>query len=96
MLDAEQRLDAFEQRVRYRSRRMPCTANQFTDQWLIVVAQEFLNSTSWPDADTPEDLVRRLRERRSLKSTKTRQRKTALRKKREAVQAARDLQGKLL
>lgn len=96
MLSAEQRLDAFEKQVAFRSRHLPKKVNRFSDQWLIPVAQDFLNSTCWPDADTPEGLVARLRERRALKGTTTKKKNATTRRKKLADQAAKDRQGSLL
>lgn len=96
MLTAEQRLDAFEERLAFRTRKLPKSVNRFSDQWLIPIAQDFLNSTSWTEADTPEGLVARLRERRALKARATKEKNTAARKKKLAEQAARDSQSSLL
>ena len=96
MLNAEQRLDAFEKQVAYRSRNLPRKVNRFSNQWLIPVAQDFLNSTSWPEADTAEGLVERLRERRAQKIKARKEKNAAARKKKLLDQAARDLQGLLL
>lgn len=96
MLSAEQRLDAFEERVTFRSRKLPKNVNRFSNQWLISIAQDFLNSTSWTEADTPEGLVARLRERRALKAKATKEKNAAARRRMLSAQAARDAQGTLL
>lgn len=97
MLNAEQRLDAFEKHLQYRNRRAPKKEfNRFTDMELVRQASEFLKLTSWPSTcDTPEDLVQRLRVRRAKKAGATRSIRVARRKKLEAAQAAAACQGEL-
>lgn len=87
MLTPEGRLDAFYRHLRFRNRGNNSRVKDYSDKQLIHSASEFLKLTTWPDADTPEDLVARLRARWSEKSAKTRARKTKTRIAREASEA---------
>lgn len=89
MLSPEERLDAFARNLRFRNRHGPKDLNRFTNKELVQKANEFLNSTCWSDADTPEDLVTRLRQRYGKKAGKTRSRNSTKRKRAEA-RAAQD------
>jgi serine phosphatase RsbU (regulator of sigma subunit) len=94
-LDADQRLEAFETHLRYRNRHSSQDFNHFTDQELILQADEFLKMTSWASEDTPEDLVRRLRAKRAKKSGASRSKNVSVRKRQEAAAAEAARQGDL-